>query len=173
MSVNVSPRQLADPSFPSIVSEALMRAAVEPRSLWLEITESVMMENVESSIATLHALKALGVRLAIDDFGMGYSSLSYLQRFPIDNLKIDRAFIAATREEENTKLLRAIIDLAEIFGLRPIAEGVERPRQPELLLELGCELGQGFYFSRPVPAEEIVAIHRRSSLRVVEDGTAP
>jgi EAL domain-containing protein (putative c-di-GMP-specific phosphodiesterase class I) len=106
----------------------------------------------------LHDLRRLGVEIAIDDFGRGYSSLSYLQRFPIDNLKIDRAFIAATREEENTKLLRAIVDLAEIFDLRPIAEGIERQEEVELLLSLGCELGQGHLLSPPLSAAEADAL---------------
>ena len=156
--VNVSGAQLLEGDLIAEVKSALEAAQLEPGGLTLEITETVVMHDLELVSERLRELKRIGIELAIDDFGRGYSSLSYLHKFPIDNLKIDRAFVAATREEENTKLLRAIIDLAEIFDLRPVAEGIERPEEVELLLSLGCELGQGHMLSEPLSAAEADAL---------------
>jgi diguanylate cyclase (GGDEF)-like protein len=156
--VNISGAQLLEGDLVAEVVSALEAAQLDPDALTLEITETVVMHDLETVAGRLRDLKKLGVELAIDDFGRGYSSLTYLQRFPIDNLKIDRAFLAATRDEENTKLLRAIIDLAEIFDLRPIAEGIERQGEVDLLLSLGCELGQGHLLSEPLSAAEADAL---------------
>jgi diguanylate cyclase (GGDEF)-like protein len=153
--VNVSAAQLREATFVDQVSAALESAQLDPGGLTLEITETVLMEDVETATNRLARLKALGVELAIDDFGRAYSSLTHLQQFPLDNLKIDRHFLAGIGDDgEIPALLRAIIDLAEIFGLRPIAEGIERRRQIECLLELGCELGQGHLLAEPLtPAD--------------------
>jgi len=148
--VNVSGAQLREPGLAGRVAEALSAAQLDPGGLTLEITESVLMDDAETASRRLGELKELGVDLAIDDFGIGYSSLVYLQRFPLDNLKIDRAFIEPIGSEDEPALLRAIVDLAEIFGLQPIAEGIDSPEQAPRLLELGCELGQGHLLSEPL-----------------------
>jgi diguanylate cyclase (GGDEF)-like protein len=156
--VNISGAQLLEGDLVGEVVAALEAVQLDPSALTLEITETVVMHDLETVTERLRDLRRLGVEIAIDDFGQGYSSLSYLQRFPIDNLKIDRAFIAGSSGQENTKLLRAIIDLAEIFDLRPIAEGIERREEVELLLSLGCELGQGHFLSPPLGAAEADAL---------------
>jgi EAL domain-containing protein (putative c-di-GMP-specific phosphodiesterase class I) len=122
------------------------------------------MRHAEETIATLHALKALGVRLAIDDFGTGYSSLSYLQRFPVDVLKIDKAFVDAVGSgTQDPVLARAIIFLGETLQLDTVAEGIEHASQVEGLRFLGCELGQGYHFSRPLPATAVESLLRAGS----------
>lgn len=129
---------------------------MEPHDLVLEITESVLMREDDLLVDRLSALKELGVRLAIDDFGTGYSSLGYLQRFPIDILKIDKAFIDEVGHDDiEPALVRAIIALGGSLQLETIAEGVELQKQSRGLQELGCEMGQGYYFGRPVTAVEI------------------
>ena len=126
MSVNVSPRQLADPNFPAIVSEAIHRSGVAPQLLWLEVTESVMISEPEVALATLQRLCALGVRVAMDDFGTGYSSLSLLQKFPLQRLKIDRAFVQGVADNPNDRsLVRTIIAMGRSLGLDLVAEGVK------------------------------------------------
>ena len=151
MSVNVSPRQLHDPNFTAVVSEALTRARIRPQQLWLEVTEGVMIAEPEQALATLRRLNALGVRVAIDDFGTGYSSLSLLQRFPIQRLKIDRAFIAGIADDVNSRsLVKTIIAMAESLGLDTVADGVESIRQLQSLADLRCSKAQGFLISHPV-----------------------
>lgn len=151
MSVNVSPRQLHDPNFTSVVSEALTRSRIEPRQLWLEVTEGVMMAEPEQALVTLRRLNTLGVRVAIDDFGTGYSSLSLLQRFPIQRLKIDRAFISGLADDVHSRsLVKTIIAMAEALGLDTVAEGVESVRQLQSLADLRCAKAQGFLISHPV-----------------------
>ena len=154
MSVNVSPRQLADPHFPSIVSEALMRSRVAPQLLWLEVTESVMITEPELALATLRKLRSLGVRVALDDFGTGYSSLSLLQKFPLQRIKIDRAFVHGVADNPNDRsLVRTIVAMGTSLGLDLVAEGVESVHQLQVLSDLGCDKAQGFLISHPVPAE--------------------
>ena len=157
MAVNLSARQLQRPE---LVEEVARRArghrAWRPSSLVLEITESVMMQDMDLSIARLHELKELGVRLAVDDFGTGYSSLNYLRRFPVDILKVDKSFVDGVNEGgEESALTAAIIELAGILNLQPVAEGIERADQLEQLLELKCELGQGYYFAKPLTIEGV------------------
>jgi EAL domain-containing protein (putative c-di-GMP-specific phosphodiesterase class I) len=152
--VNVSPRQLADPSLPSIVSEALSRAGVDASQLWIEITESVMIAEPELALATLQKMKALGVRVALDDFGTGYSSLSLLQRFPLQRIKIDRAFVQGIADNPSDRaLVRTIVAMAQSLGLDLVAEGVESLHQMDVLSELGCTKAQGYLISHPVPAD--------------------
>jgi len=154
MSVNVSPRQLADPSLLSIVQEALVRSGVEPRSLWVEITESVMISEPELALSTLQKLKALGVMIALDDFGTGYSSLSLLQRFPLQRIKIDRAFVQGVADSASDRsLVRTIVAMGASLGLDLVAEGVESVHQMQVLRDLGCHKAQGYLISHPVPAD--------------------
>ena len=156
LSVNLSGRQLMDPAVVEIVAAALSDSGLPASLLTLEITESVLMQDTESTLRTLHELKALGVRLAIDDFGTGYSSLSYLKRFPINALKIDKAFIdGVARGGSDAALARAIVTLAGMLGLSTVAEGVEYPKQRDQLVTLGCSHGQGYLFARPLGAAEI------------------
>ncbi len=154
MSVNVSPRQLSDPNFPSIVSEALMRSQVPPGLVWLEVTESMMIAEPELALATLRRLRQLGVRVALDDFGTGYSSLSLLQRFPLQRIKIDRAFVHGVADNPNDRsLVRTIVAMGTSLGLDMVAEGVESVHQLQVLSELGCTKAQGYLISHPVPAD--------------------
>src|SRR5207245_6888671 len=126
VTVNLSARQFSDPHLLEVVAGALGRAGLPGDALWLEITESVLMEEVEATAETLHALKRLGVHLAVDDFGTGYSSLSYLKRFPVDLLKIDRSFIAGLgTDPEDGAIVLAIVSLAQALRLGVVAEGVE------------------------------------------------
>ena len=154
MSVNVSPRQLSDPNFPAIVSEALTRSGVSPQLLWLEVTESIMISEPELALATLRRLRSLGVRVALDDFGTGYSSLSLLQKFPLQRIKIDRAFVHGVADNPNDRsLVRTIIAMGRSLGLDMVAEGVESVHQLQVLSDLGCTKAQGFLISHPVPAD--------------------
>jgi diguanylate cyclase (GGDEF)-like protein len=154
MSVNVSPRQLADPGLPSVVSEALSRSGLDAAHLWIEITESVMITEPELALGTLQKMKALGVRVALDDFGTGYSSLSLLQRFPLQRIKIDRAFVQGVADNPGDRaLVRTIIAMGHSLGLDLVAEGVESLHQIQVLQELGCRKAQGYLISHPVPAD--------------------
>ena len=131
----------------------------EPAAVCLEITESVAVDDAENATATLHRLKELGVRLSIDEFGTGNSSLGSLKRYPLDMLKIDRSFvIGIDSDAEDVAIVTAIINLAHSLGLETIADGVERKEQLDTLRELGCETGQGFYFARPRPSEAIAEL---------------
>ena len=155
MNVNLSGRQFQQPSLVDGVKRALDLAGVDPRSLKLEITESVVMQNVDAASATLGALAALGVGVAIDDFGTGYSSLAYLKRFPIQTLKIDRSFVNGIVEDlQDAAIVHSVVALATTLNLTVVAEGVETLSQQRRLIELGCDLGQGYLFGRPAPAAE-------------------
>jgi diguanylate cyclase (GGDEF)-like protein/PAS domain S-box-containing protein len=158
MAVNLSARQIQRPEIVEDVREILAETGLEPRLLILEITESVMMQDMDLSIARLRELKELGVQLAIDDFGTGYSSLNYVRRFPVDILKVDKSFIDGVSEDgESAALTAAVIELAGILNLRPVAEGIERVDQLERLLQLRCDLGQGYLFAKPLPEDELRA----------------
>ncbi len=158
VTVNLSGRQFADPDLIDVVAEALARAQLPPDALWLEITESVLMEEVKATADTLVALKRLGVHLAVDDFGTGYSSLSYLKRFPVDMLKIDRSFINGLgTDPEDGAIVLAIVSLAQALRLGVVAEGVEHFHQLEALHRLGCDLVQGFLLAHPGPADGLPA----------------
>jgi diguanylate cyclase (GGDEF)-like protein len=158
VTVNLSARQFADPDLIAVVAESLARAQLPPDALWLEITESVLMEEVTATADTLLALKRLGVHLAVDDFGTGYSSLSYLKRFPVDMLKIDRSFIDGLgTDPEDGAIVLAIVSLAQALRLGVVAEGVEHFHQLEVLHRLGCDAVQGFLLARPGPADELPA----------------
>jgi diguanylate cyclase (GGDEF)-like protein len=162
LSVNISGRQLLEPSFVGDVAAVLAESGFDPALLTLEITESVLMQDTEATLVTLHELKALGLCLAIDDFGTGYSSLSYLQRFPVDTIKIDKAFIDdVARGGSNAVLAHTIVTLADLLKLSTVAEGVEHPDQLAHLLSLGCSSAQGYLFAQPLGALEIDALLRQ------------
>ena len=151
VSVNLSPRQIEKPGFVDDVRQILAQTGLPAHALTLEITEGVLMGDTEASIATLRALKQLGVKLAIDDFGTGYSSLSYLQRLPVDSLKIDRSFVATLNTGgADAALVRSIIAIGDALGLETVAEGIEEAAQLQALISLGVGFGQGYYFSRPL-----------------------
>jgi diguanylate cyclase (GGDEF)-like protein/PAS domain S-box-containing protein len=162
ISVNVSAKQLSAGSFSASVSQAMRRNGLSPGALSFEITESVLMEDVEFSIESLVGLKALGVRLAVDDFGTGYSSLAYLKRLPLDTLKIDRAFVDGLGTDPNdSAIVAAIVALAGALGLKVVAEGVETDRQMEELRRLGCDRAQGYRFAKPLSAADFEEFTRR------------
>ena len=154
ISVNLSSRQFLQPDLLEQIQKVLRETGLDPRSLKLEITETVVMENIETATHTLEQLRAFGVELSIDDFGTGYSSLSYLQRFPVSTLKIDRSFVSRMTESEGTaEIVRTIMKLAQNLGMNVVAEGVETESQHEQLRAFECEFGQGYYFSKPIDSD--------------------
>jgi len=154
ISINLSPRQLAEANLPGTVAAALDRTGVDRDRVWLEITESTLMRDAESAVSMLHELRDLGVHLAVDDFGTGYSSMTYLKRFPVDSLKVDRSFVDGLgREPEATAICTAVVSLAHALGMGAVAEGVETPEQLDALRSLGCEFAQGYLFGRPAPPD--------------------
>ena len=166
LSVNLSARQFSDPTLVERVRSVLRQTGMQPQRLKLEITESTIMENADLAVEKLGRLKELGIQISIDDFGTGYSSMSYLQRFPLDHLKIDLSFVSRMNADtESQEIVKAIIQLAHSLGLKVIAEGVEHANQHELLHGMQCEYGQGYLFSRPVPGPEAEA-YIRSRLTV-------
>lgn len=156
VAVNISPVQFRSNRLNSVVTQALTSANLDPHRLELEITESLFIDNIETTLASLHSLRALGVRVALDDFGTGYSSLSYLRSFPFDKIKIDRSFIVDLLAHKGaTAIIKSITSLAEALGMETTAEGVETIDQLDILREQGCNQIQGYYFSKPVPADEV------------------
>jgi EAL domain-containing protein (putative c-di-GMP-specific phosphodiesterase class I) len=159
VSVNVAAGQLADPGFVEDVADALDHSGFAPRLLVLEITESAVVEDLAATGSMLHRLRDLGVRVAIDDFGSGYASMSYLMRLPVDALKIDRMFVAELATGGKSEpIVHSMLRLGHTLGLQVIAEGVELEAQAQRLRLLGCEFAQGFLFSPPVPADELAAM---------------
>lgn len=159
ISVNLSARQFRQPLLVDDIAQILDDTQLPPASLKLEITESVVMEAADTTAMKLHELKALGVQLAIDDFGTGYSSLSYLKRFPVDTLKIDRAFITGLGlDAEDTAIVHAVTRLAQTLGLSVTAEGVETADIVAQLRRLGCEYAQGYFWAKPLPSDEVAAL---------------
>ncbi len=157
--VNLSARQFAHPNLVEVVAGILTETGVDPANVYLEITETALMEDAESTSAALRELKSLGVSLTVDDFGTGYSSLLYLKRFPVDELKVDRTFVAGLLgNAEDEAIVAAIVSLAHTLGLKAVAEGVESTAQLTRLQELGCDIGQGYHFARPMPAGSM-AVH--------------
>lgn len=156
LAVNLSSAQLAQRDIVTWVAESLLVTGFNGRLLELEITESMAMQNAAEMMEVMHRLKKLGLSIAIDDFGTGYSSLAYLKRFPIDHLKIDRTFVSdIDRNAESRVIAELIVSLGHALGIRVIAEGIENAAQLEILKRMGCDEGQGYYFSRPLPVEEI------------------
>jgi diguanylate cyclase (GGDEF)-like protein len=155
MAVNVSVRQFDRADLPAMVAEVLAETGMPASQLCLEMTESVLMTDSEENLAQLIRLKALGLTLAIDDFGTGYSSLAYLRRFPVDTLKIDRSFIERLGlQNDDAALADTIVQLGQSLGMSTVAEGIEEYGQLAALRDMGCDFAQGFYFSRPIPADE-------------------
>jgi EAL domain-containing protein (putative c-di-GMP-specific phosphodiesterase class I) len=157
LSVNVSARQITTPGIAAVVSRVLAESGLPAEALWLELTEGLLLEESESTIETLWALRGLGPRLVLDDFGTGYSSLGYLRRYPIDVLKIDRAFVADLGEEGDGEaaLVAAIAAMARALGIETVAEGVETAGQLARLVALGCDHLQGYHLGRPVAAHAL------------------
>ena len=159
ISINVSARQLQDDSLVPAFAEILDRTGINPANVVLEITESAVMSDAEAMVARLHQLKALGVRLAIDDFGTGYSSMSYLCSFPIDILKIDRSFVSGVpNEPQKVGIVRTIVELGHILDLQTVAEGIELNEELEQLRALDCDLGQGYWFAKPLAVDDVMTL---------------
>jgi diguanylate cyclase (GGDEF)-like protein len=174
MAVNLSAKQLVRADIVDDIRGILSETGLDPNTLIIEITESVMMADMELSIARLTELKGLGVQIAIDDFGTGYSSLNYVRRFPVDILKVDKSFIDGVSEEgESSALTAAVIELAGILNLKPVAEGIERLEQLERLLELHCALGQGYYFAKPLETANLEQMLGERQSMEAEAGLRP
>jgi len=164
VAVNLSGKHFGHPALVEQITTVINETGISPSSLKLELTESAVMDNAEAAILMLKQIKETGVQISIDDFGTGYSSLSYLHRFPIDLLKVDRSFVSAMEENsENGEIVRTVIALAKALGLKVVAEGIESIHQFHQLRILGCEYGQGYLFSKPLPVPEIG--------RILHDGT--
>ena len=161
LAVNLSSLQFRQPNLLTIIQQALQDSGLDSKYLEVELTESIVMQNAETTIATLTRMKEMGLHLAIDDFGTGYSSLSYLQRFSIDTIKIDRAFVRnLTPNSGDAAITKAIIAMAHGLKLRVLAEGVETEQQLEFLRNEGCDEYQGYLFSKPLPAESFLKLLR-------------
>ena len=156
VSINLSPRQLTDSDVPALLRRALAETGIDPARIELEITETVLLEQSEEAVAALRRLKRMGVRIVLDDFGTGWSSLSYLKRFPLDGLKIDREFVSGLGvEPEDTAIVSAVLSMARALGLAVIAEGVETEEQLEWLRRLECPYAQGYLLGRPMPSAQL------------------
>ncbi len=165
LAVNVSPSQFRQPDFVDQVLTVLAATQANPRRLKLELTENLLVQNIEDIIEKMTALKARGVGFSLDDFGIGYSSLSYLKRLPLDQLKIDRSFVRDVLTDPNdAAIAKTVIALAQTLGLSVIAEGVETAAQREFLARSGCQDYQGYFFSRPLPIEGFEAFARRDAI---------
>jgi EAL domain-containing protein (putative c-di-GMP-specific phosphodiesterase class I) len=167
VSVNHSPRQFLAPAHLEDVAEALRETRLSPSRLELEVTEATAMENALESIETMRALRALGVRLAVDDFGVGYAGLGYLRQCPVDGVKVDRSFVAGYDHDKlDRATVRSVLAFAEAVGLEVTAEGIETEEQWAQMRQLGCHRGQGFWFAPPLPAEELPELLATGQLRV-------
>ena len=162
VSVNISARQFSDNDLLADVSHALKSTQCQPHMIELEITESMLIGEPDHVFDTLQSLSAMGIRLALDDFGTGYSNLAHLQTYPLDCLKIDRIFLA---DRKRSLLMRTILNMGRVLGLDVVAEGVETPQQADWLTAHGCDLMQGFYFSKPLPVADVT--------RYLKDNGAP
>jgi diguanylate cyclase (GGDEF)-like protein/PAS domain S-box-containing protein len=170
---NLSPRQLWQPDPVGRIADQIENAGIDPQRITVEITESTAMHDPDRTLGVLHGFKDHGLKLAIDDFGTGYSSLSRLRYMPVDVLKIDRTFVRDVNSDvQSASMVSAIIALASNLKMDPLAEGIETEEEWRFLAARGCAQGQGFLFSRPVPPEEILAMHRRSGLTVMDGGLA-
>ncbi len=174
IAINISPRELAQRDLVARVQDTLEELGVDPHRLTIEITENAVLDEIDAAVATLQALRAVGVGLAIDDFGTGYSSLSYLRRLPVDTVKIDRSF---TNElgaaDANVTIVAGIIGLARGLGLEIVAEGVETQAQADMLVELGCTQAQGFLYAPPLALDELLRDRAPGPSRAPVRDTAP
>jgi EAL domain-containing protein (putative c-di-GMP-specific phosphodiesterase class I) len=159
MSVNISPRQFLNDDIYALLERVLAETGLPPRNLEVEVTESLLLDDSSEADKTLQRVKEMGVGIAVDDFGTGYSSLSYLHAFPIDTLKIDRSFVSnGSNGGQARAILNAIVAMGKSLELKILAEGIETEGQRELLSGLGCHEAQGYHFSRPMPADEVVGL---------------
>ena len=162
VAINLSPRQFKDPALPSIIRSAMMSAKLQPCYVEIEITESMVMSNIEESNQLLKYLKALGITVAVDDFGTGHSSLGYLKKLDLDVLKVDRTFVKDLPEDENDRaIVAAIIAMAHELKLKVVAEGIESLEQEDFLKRHGCEMGQGYLYSKAIPSGKFIEMLRR------------
>ncbi len=156
LAINISPLQLRDPGLPEQICMLATQAHFPLKRLVIEITESALIENPQGAASIVSELRSMGCRLALDDFGTGYSSLSHLQALPFDKLKVDRSFVGSmTQRRESRKIVSAVVGLGQSLGLRTVAEGIETQEQAEMLLWLGCDLGQGYFYGHPLPASDL------------------
>ena len=174
IAINLSPTQVKNPNLVATVAQAIHATNIAPERVELEITEHVLMDQEEAGHATLIRLRELGIRIALDDFGTGYSSLGYLRRFPFDRIKIDRTFVTEVATDMGSQaIVSTVTRLADALGMDTTAEGIEDPRQLDLLRKLGVQEAQGYLISRPVPPEELFdrdsADHQRASVRLAPD----
>jgi EAL domain-containing protein (putative c-di-GMP-specific phosphodiesterase class I) len=168
VAVNVSARQFKDPEFVTKIAQCLESTGLDPHLLELELTESIVMEDPVNNAARLNKIRDLGVSISIDDFGTGYSSLSYLRQFPIDTLKIDRSFVRDVHiDTHNAAIVTAILAMAHQLQIGVVAEGIETNEQQEFLAKHGCGIGQGYYFSKPVPAADCEKLFDRRPARAL------
>lgn len=158
MAVNVSARQFHQPDFVHNVREQLRAHGIAPSLLKLEITESMLLDNIEQTIETMQTLRALGVRFSLDDFGTGYSSLNYVKRLPLDQIKIDKSFVRDILSDPNdAAICRTVIAMGRSLGLSTLAEGVEQPAQWDFLAQEGCDAAQGYLYARPMALPDLQA----------------
>ncbi|MCY1173610.1 putative signaling protein [compost metagenome] len=163
MAVNLSAVQLRHSALPRVVSNLLQKHRLPPRSLELEVTETTLMEDIGAAAQHLNSLRRAGAQIAIDDFGTGYSSLSYLNRLPLDKIKIDRSFVQDLQQnDDDATIVRAIIQLGKSLGMQVIAEGVETAEQEAYIIAQGCHEGQGYHYSKPLPARELTAFLKQA-----------
>jgi EAL domain-containing protein (putative c-di-GMP-specific phosphodiesterase class I) len=167
MAVNLSPRQFVDEYLLTDIDEALAASGMSPVLLQLEVTESMVMRNVPRAIKVLDAIQSRGIRLAIDDFGIGYSSMSLMKQFPIDTIKIDRSFVRDLPDDsEDRAIAQAIISMGKALGMTVVAEGVETVEQEIFLRDHACDEMQGYLFSKPVPPEQLADLLRSAPLMI-------
>jgi EAL domain-containing protein (putative c-di-GMP-specific phosphodiesterase class I) len=165
LAVNVSPKQIYSSRFKDFVHETLRETGLAPEMLELEITENLLVSHEEEAVKAINSLQELGISLAMDDFGMGFSNLSYINRFKINRLKIDRSFISRCPEDHNSRMITtSLVFLAKSLGMEVVAEGVETEEQAALLAELRCDLAQGYLYSRPTTAAEISTLASNAAL---------
>jgi len=154
LAINVSTRQFRQPEFVAQIQDILDKCAISPDKIKLEITESLVLDNIEDTVAKMYALKEIGVQFSLDDFGIGYSAFSYLTQLPLDQLKIDRYFVQNVGEKPSEIIIQTIISMAHKLGIEVIAEGVETSAQRDFLEQHGCKDFQGYLFSTPIPIDE-------------------
>jgi EAL domain-containing protein (putative c-di-GMP-specific phosphodiesterase class I) len=162
VSVNLSARQIADPDLLSHIEGSIAASNIDPSSLWLELTETTLLDDTAFVERTLESLRGLGVQLVLDDFGVGFSSLGYLKRLPLSMIKLDRSFVENLAEDsQDAAIVRAVTEMTDTFGIAVVAEGIESERQVLMASELGCGYAQGYHFAEPAPPGEIPALLER------------
>ncbi len=170
MAENISAVDLQDPTLISTVNEALAASGAPVESLWLEVTESAVMHDIDKAVALLGGLRELGVRLAIDDYGTGYSSMAQLKRLPVQEMKIDKSFVMGlTHGEDDAIIVRSTIELGHNMGLSLVAEGVESEEIFQLLARYGCDTAQGYWIARPLPADAFEHWWRQRTARAAPE----